>query len=188
MTLSRVSLKALIVAAALCYATSPVAQDVLSDDPDILLDELAVEGDPGEATRLAGEVVERWSHSGSPALDLLMERAVGAAAEGDFATAIAHLTAVTDHAPEFAEGWNRRAETFFRMERYGAALADIEQVLILEPRHFGALGGAGVILDILDRPHAALAAFRRAAEIYPAEENIRDAIARLEQETGGRSL
>lgn len=160
----------------------------LPDDPDALLDMLAAEADPVEAGRLAREIEERWSHSGSDAIDLLLVRGRAAIEAGDLPRAVAHLTALTDHAPGFAAGWNARAEAFFLLERPGAALADLEQVLILEPRHFGALAGVGIVLDQLDRPEAALRAFRRAQEVYPAEENVAAAVARLEVQTGGRTL
>ena len=183
----RVTLKALVVAIGCSYATLPMAQD-LPDDPDALLEMLAAEADPVEAGRLADEVLERWSHSGSPAMDLLMRRAQSAMAEGEWARAVTHLTALTDHAPDFAEGWNKRAEAFFMLDRYGAAMADIEQVLILEPRHFGAWAGLGLMMEAMDLDQGALRAFRRATEIYPAEQNVADAIERLELQTGGRTL
>ena len=167
---------------------TPTAAQELPDDMDALLSLLAAEADPGEAGRLADEVLERWSHSGSATLDRLMRRGEDAMLAEDWPRAVAHLTAVIDHAPDFAAAWAERAEAFFMMDRYGAALADIEQVLILEPRHFGALAGLGIILDRLGSPDAALAAMRAAQLVYPAEENVAGAIERLEIQTGGRTL
>jgi Flp pilus assembly protein TadD len=190
----RTILKALTVVVAAIYATSSGAQevepDVLDADPQVLLDRLSTltEDDATEARRLAREIEERWTHSGSAAMDLLLRRGRDALDEGDFARAVTHLTALTDHAPDFAEGWNARATVFFLQERYGLALSDIEQVLILEPRHFGALAGLGIILEQVDAPEAALRAFRAARDVHPAEENVNRAIERLEQQTGGRTL
>ena len=186
----RVALKALSVAL-LCSVAAPASAQVLDDDPDVLLDRLGTltaEADAVEAGRLAAEVLERWTHSGSATADLLLTRGRGAIELGDFAQAISHLTALTDHAPEFAEGWNQRATAFFLMERYGAALSDIEQVLILEPRHFGALAGLGIILEQLGDTKGALRAFRAAKQVHPAEENVNGAVERLEQQTGERTL
>jgi tetratricopeptide (TPR) repeat protein len=201
----RLTLKALSVAVLCNYATSLPAQEVetpelpdlqsalspsepLSADPNVLLEQLAQEDDPIEAGRLASEILERWSHSGSDAMDLLMTRADEAVEADDLPRAIAHLTALTDHAPDFAEGWNKRAEVFFLMDEYGAAMTDIEQVLILEPRHFGALAGLGIMLEQMGQDRPALKAYRAAQAIYPAEENINDSVERLEAKTGGRAL
>ncbi|MEM7711457.1 MAG: tetratricopeptide repeat protein [Pseudomonadota bacterium] len=211
----RVTLKALVFVPAILCATAPTAQEaapdapgiapalpelpsdpapaapeVLSEDPQILLDRLGTltEEDGGEAIRLAAEIMERWTHSGSAAMDLLLVRGKDAIEAEDYVRAIAHLTALTDHAPQFAEAWNQRATAFFLMERYGEALSDIEQVLILEPRHFNALAGLGIILDQLGEEKAALRAFRAAQDAHPAEPNVNAAVERLEQQTGGRTL
>jgi len=186
----RVTFNTLIVACALGYATLLSAQEI-EQDPQALLNRLSTltsEEDEGEAMRLAREIQERWSHSGSAAMDLLLTRGMDAIDAEDFPKALAHLTALTDHAPDFAEGWNQRATLFFLQERYGEALSDIEQVLILEPRHFGALSGLGIILEQLGERDAALRAFRRAHQVYPAEPNVVKAVERLAQETGERSL
>ena len=191
----RVTLKALILAIACSYATSLPAQEadpeVLERDADALLNRLGTltsEADAAEADRLAQEVLERWTHSGSATIDLMLRRGQEAIAEGEYDRAIAHLTALTDHAPRFAEGWNQRATAFFMSERYGEALSDIEQTLILEPRHFGALAGLGIIMESLGETDAALRAFRAARDVYPAEENVNAAVERLEQSTGERDL
>lgn len=172
------------------YATFAPAQE-LDADPQALLNRLGTltaEADAVEAGRLAGEILERWTHSGSAAMDLLLQRGQRAIQDGEFPRAVAHLTALTDHAPQFAEGWNQRATAFFLMDRYGEAISDIEQVLILEPRHFGALAGLGIILEQLGEEEAALRALKAARQVHPAEENVNGAIERLEQQTGERTL
>lgn len=186
----RVTFNTLILLIGLNYATFSTAQEIERDANALLnrLSTLTSEADQVEASRLADEILERWSHSGSPAMDLLLRRGQDAIEAQEFARAITHLTALTDHAPEFAEGWNQRATAFFLMEEYGAALADIEQVLILEPRHFGALTGLGIIMEQLGERDKALLAFRRAHDIYPAEANVTSAIERLAAETGERTL
>ena len=198
----RVTLKALSVVLACGYATFPLAQettdgtaagtsqDVMGDVQAMLnrLGTLTAPEDAGEAARLAGEIVERWTHSGSPTLDLLLSRGKAAIGVGELPQAIASLTALTDHAPDFAEGWNQRATAFFLMDRYGEALSDLEQVLILEPRHFGALAGLGVILEGMGEEKAALRALRAAHQVYPTEENVNAAIERLQAQTGERTL
>ncbi|WP_245190923.1 tetratricopeptide repeat protein [Jannaschia formosa] len=187
----RVTFNAFVMALAIGYATSAPAQEVLSEDPDVLLNRLGTltaPEDAVEARRLSREIEERWSHSGSAAMDLLLERGRDAIEAEDWPRAIAHLTALTDHAPDWAAAWNLRATAFFLTDRYGPAISDIEQALILEPRHFGALAGLGIIMDQLGEQEKALEAFRRAQQVFPAEENVNAAIERLERELGDRAL
>jgi tetratricopeptide (TPR) repeat protein len=107
---------------------------------------------------------------------------------GDTAAAIEHLTALTDHAPDFAEGWNARATAYFHAGLYGPSLADIQRTLALEPRHFGALSGLGLIFEELGRKEQALAAWRLAHAIHPHSPGINAAIERLEREVSGTDL
>lgn len=129
-----------------------------------------------------------WSESGSDSMDLLLERARKAMEQGDPGKAIEHLTALTDHAPDFAEGWNARATAFFMLERYGMSMADIHVVLDLNPRHFGALSGLGMIYEILDQPDLAMKAYQAALAVHPHRPDIQEAIERLKETTMGTSL
>ncbi len=139
--------------------------------------------------RLAQSDIEReWSRSGSPAMDLLLKRGQEALKAGDLPAAIEHLTALVDHAPDFAEGWNARATAYFLADQIGPSLADIQRTLALEPRHFGALSGLGRILDETGDKAAALAAYRAALAINPHLEPIRDAAERIERETEGTEI
>jgi len=141
-----------------------------------------------EAETLAGQVRMMWSRSGSAAMDLLLARGREALEAGDDAAAIEHLTALTDHAPGFAEGWHARATALFARGRWGQALEDLARTLALEPRHFGALSGLALILEQTGREAAALEALRRLREIYPAREGLDAALERLDRATGGRTL
>ncbi|MCR9086320.1 MAG: tetratricopeptide repeat protein [Rhodobacteraceae bacterium] len=129
-----------------------------------------------------------WARSGSESIDLLLRRGQDALEEEDNEAAIEHFTAAIDHAPDFAEAYNGRATAFFQMERYGQSLADIEMVLALNPRHFGALTGLALILEALDQPEDALSAYRAVAAIHPHRPNVKDAIERLEAKLEGRAI
>ncbi len=134
------------------------------------------------------EIVTLWSRSGSASADYLLERGRAALAEGDFPAAYNHLTALTDHAPEFAEGWNARATLFFEMQHFGPAIADIGRTLALEPRHFGALMGMGFMLEDMGEMDHALAAFQAAQAIHPHREEINEAVARVARALNGAAL
>lgn len=146
------------------------------------------QADPAEAKRLADEIALRWEQSGSPAMDLLLKRGKDAAQRGDLTTAIDHLTALTDHAPDFAEGWHLRASLYFQNGQIGPAMYDLEQTLHLNPNHFRALYGLGVIMEQLDRPQLALEAYQLALAIYPHYDDAKQAIERIGVRAKGRDL
>jgi tetratricopeptide (TPR) repeat protein len=142
----------------------------------------------GEASRIEREIANEWSRSGSAAMDLLLQRGREALSEGETATAIEHLTALIDHAPDFAEGWNARATAYFQAGDYGPSISDIARTLTLNPRHFGALAGLGMIFEELGQPERALEVYRAALAIHPQMAAVRDAVTRLETEVSGQNL
>lgn len=154
---------------------------------DALFAELA---EPGRAdwTRIEAEIARIWSHSGSSAMDLLLERGNEALQAQDFAAAVEHYSALIDHAPDFAEAWNARATTYYLMDEYALSIADIGQVLARNPRHFGALSGLASMLEQLDETELALSAWREVRALNPNRPDIDDAIARLERRTGETDL
>ena len=176
-----------IALAALLCATA--LQAMAQDRPrsDDLLDRLA-QPDLRNWPVVEEEIILLWSRSGSPSADYLLDRGRAALEAGDLTAAYDHLTALTDHAPDFAEGWNARATMFFETNRYGPAIADIQRVLALEPRHFGALTGLGYMLEEMDLLEEALAAFRAAQAIHPHRDEINDAVDRVERALEGQAL
>lgn len=145
---------------------------------DELFDRLQ-QPDPSDWRMTEREILLEWSKSGSAAMDLLLQRGRDALNDGRTDEAIDHLTALTDHAPNFAEGWNMRATAFFSIRRYGLSIADIQRTLALNPRHFGALSGLAMMLEELGYEADALAAYREALSLTPHRPDLRDAVTRL---------
>ncbi len=129
-----------------------------------------------------------WSKSGSPAMDLLLQRGRQAMEAGELEVAIEHLTALIDHAPEFAEGWNARATAYYSAGLFGPSIDDVRHVLALNPRHFGALSGLGMMLEELDYSQDALRAYEAARAIHPRQPGVLDAIERLQAKLDGQTL
>ena len=165
------------------------AAPVFADDAvlDKLFDELK-SSDAQASERIEQEIWNEWSKSGSPAMDLLLERGRAAMATGDLPAAIEHLTALTDHAPDFAEGWNARATCYYQMGELGPAVQDIAHVLTLNPRHFGALSGLGMIFEELDQPEKALEVYKAALAIHPHMAGVLASVERLSAATAGQDL
>ena len=165
-----------------------VAQD--TSDAQRLDDLFSQLAEPGrdDWQRIESEIVRIWSRSGSPSMDLLLRRGNEALEAEDLGVAVEHLTALTDHAPDFAEGWNARATTFFLMEEYALAIADVQRVLTLNPRHFGALSGLGIMLEQMGETELALQAMLAVQELNPNRPNVNRAVIRLERFTGAAEL
>lgn len=172
--------------AVLLVAASPAAAQDAPADLDALFEELA--RPEADHDRVADRIGAAWSRSGSATADLLLRRGRDALEEGDHEAAIDHLTALTDHAPGFAEGYNARATAYYGAGRVGEALSDIVRTLEMEPRHFGALAGLGFVMEDLGHERDALRAFRAADAIHPEMPAVNDAIERLEHDLDGETL
>ncbi|MGO4907021.1 tetratricopeptide repeat protein [Pseudorhodobacter sp. W20_MBD10_FR17] len=143
---------------------------------------------PIETNRLERQIWREWSKSGSASMDLLLQRGREALDNGDSAAAIEHLTALVDHAPDFAEGWNTRATAYFQAGLYGPSVADIQHVLALNPRHFGAMTGFARMLEDTNQPDRALVLYRAAIAIHPNLDGVKEAIDRLEAKSAGQEM
>ena len=142
----------------------------------------------GDIARIERELKLEWSKSGSVALDLLLLRGREAMAKEDMTAAIEHLSALTDHAPEFAEGWHARATAYFRVDLLGPAMDDLQRSLVLNPDNYDAVFGLGsLMMTFGDFPRAELA-FREVLRLHPRHENATNALERLEGRGIGREL
>jgi len=142
-----------------------------ADQKDGRLDELFAKlrsssGGP-EAQMLELSIWKIWAEAGNSATDTLMQLGMGAMQSGDLAGALSLFDAVTARAPDFAEGWNKRATVFYMMGAMEKSAQDVARVLVLEPRHFGALSGLGLINARLSKDEAAIAAFEQALKVNP---------------------
>ncbi len=180
------------IATALCvgvwYSTPAIGQTTSSLERLDLLFEQLLEAEPDEVSRLEGQIISEWSKSGSPALDVLLRRGEDAAEEGEFAVAVEHFTALVDHAPDFPEGYHGRATAYYNMGLYGPAIDDLRQVLVLEPRHFGAMIGVAIILEEFEKPQDALEVWEMVAALNPADPDIEAVIERLTTQMSGETL
>ena len=121
-----------------------------------------------------------WGRSGDPAIDALFAEGLRAMEAQDWLGAVAAFSRVIERAPAFAEGWNKRATARFLATHYATSIADCEEVLRLNPQHFGALAGQGLCHTALGQPREAARCFRRALAVHPRLETVRQQLARAE--------
>jgi tetratricopeptide (TPR) repeat protein len=148
-----------------------LGQTVRADQDDPRLE--ALFGQLGEAASVeAAQVIEAeiwtiWLEIEDTASARLLRQGSDAMARRLFPVAIHSFNRLIDRSPDFAEAWNRRATLHYLMGNDEASVRDIEETLRLEPRHFGALSGLGLIMLRNDRPEAALRSFEAALEVHP---------------------
>ena len=123
-----------------------------------------------------------WSQSGSPSADALLQQATKAMSANSNTVALRILDTIVEIKPDFAEAWNKRATIYYLERQFEKSLADIDVVLDLEPRHFGALSGLGMIRRQMGDEKGALEAFRRALVIHPQQPRAKRAVKELETE------
>lgn len=174
-----------VFVAAVALAAPVCAQDV---DETTLLNQLATTSDDAEAIRIDRELMSLWRKSGSPSMDLLFTRGRDALEEGDLEAAIEHLTALTDHAPDFAEGWHARATAYYRAQLFGPAVSDLGHVLSLNPNNYRAIFGLGTIFETFGDENRAYEAYLRAKAINPHFEDVTEALDRLRPSVEGKTL
>lgn len=154
------------------------------------LEQLYTELSASQSAESAAQTEERiwaiWSQSGSPTVDVLLDRASAAETAGEVDLAMSFLDQASALAPNFAEPWNRRASIAYRAHDYPGAIASIQETLKREPRHFGALAGLGLIYEELGQERAALEAYRAALAVHPYYDVAKRGAARLEPRVDGR--
>ena len=83
--------------------------------------------------------------------------------------------------PNWAEAWNKRATALYLIGDYEGSQKDIDKVLELEDRHFGALAGQGLVNIKLENYEKAIESYKRAQEIYPAMQSPKVMIEQIKE-------
>jgi tetratricopeptide (TPR) repeat protein len=143
-----------------------------------LFDRLRTIADPLGAHIIEVKIWRIWTDSGRDDMNALVEEGTRAMAQGRLKEAIAIFDRVVATLPDFAEGWNKRATAHYLNEDYTASVIDIERTLTLEPRHFGAISGMGLIFMARGDEADALRAFEEVLKIHP---HARGTKARVEE-------
>jgi len=182
---------ALALGVALALALGPTsATRADQDDPrlDALFERLRSAGSLAQARPLELRIWAIWTESGRADVDALMEEGIRDLAARELESARTIFDRVVRLAPGFAEGWNKRATVHYLLDDFAASVEDIRRTLALEPRHFGALAGMGLIFLERGDEEGALAAFESVLEIHPMAPGARIQIERLNDELKGKAL
>jgi tetratricopeptide (TPR) repeat protein len=155
---------------------------------DFLFGALKAAPDEDSAKHVEARIWAIWLQTPSDTAALLMMRAKAAMDAQQTDVALKLLDAVIKLRPDYTEAWNRRATLYYLQNDYTRAMADIAQVLMREPRHFGALAGLGMIMQDLGDDKRALDAFRKALAINPHLEKVPELVKTLSEKVEGRDI
>ncbi len=174
------------LAVAILAATGGVRADQMDSRLPELFDRLKSADSLREARVLEAAIWTIWTETDDDVVGLLFRRGMEAMANDTPDDALKYFTEVTRRAPDFAEGWNKRATIRFVMGDFPGSVEDVERTLALEPRHFGALSGLGLINLALGRETAALKAFEAAMAVNPFFPGVRERVKELREKLGGK--
>ncbi|WP_112609544.1 hypothetical protein ACK83U_12030 [Rhizobium sp. WW22] len=152
---------------------------------DNLFTTLKRQRDPDQASLIADQINAQFADSGSATINLLMQWADKAIQDKRNAAAMDYLDQVISLKPDYVEGWNRRATLNFAIGDYRKSMEDINQVLRIEPRHFGALAGMAAMLTERGNDALALKAWQRFLEVYPANRSAQEEADKLSEKIAG---
>lgn len=142
-----------------------------------------------ERAKEVSQTIERlWLYSGSDTINLLMDRAQKAVGEKNYDLALRFLDNIVVLAPDYAEGWNRRAYVYFLKNDVQRSLGDLRRVLALEPNHFKALEGLAQILREIGQKKAALQVFKQLLAVNPYYSGARQAVDELSRDVDGQGI
>ena len=168
------------------------SMDAVADQRDPRLGELfaalSEAPDLEGALEVESAIWEIWLDGGDSALNQLMAQGIAAMSANRFRDAAGRFTELILAAPAFAEAWNKRATVYYLMNRLEDSVRDIERTLALEPRHFGAISGMGLIFLQRRDEAGALDAFEKVLEIHPHARGARFHVERLRERLQGRRI
>ena len=147
---------------------------------------LALKGDDPEMAATAEAMLWGiWCRSGDAETDRLFRAGVDAMQNRRLQEAEEFFDRVIERSSSFAEGWNKRATVRYLRENFRGSIADCQETLARNPHHFGAASGQGLCHMTVSEFREAAICFRRALEIHPHLDAVRDNLAAAEAEGGG---
>jgi tetratricopeptide (TPR) repeat protein len=160
---------ALLTALFMAVPTSAVAEGPYVDSAalDELFAELRIAPTPNAAEDITRQIWANWMNPSNAELASRMATASAFLTMGDARRSLRMLDSIVEDFPDYSEGWNQRATVEYMIDDFDASLADIERVLALEPRHFGALSGRVSIYLQQGKHDEALRDMIRALAIHP---------------------
>ena len=178
----------IILSLVLIFSISPTIAGQNDIRLNNLFERLRVTQDVAEARGIEGTIWEIWTKSENANVNRAMLIGIASMHAGQLGTALNKFNEVIQLAPDFAEGWNKRATIFYLMKKFDRSVNDIAQTLKLEPRHFGALSGLGLINQAIGQNKAAIKAFEHALDLNPHLPGLKEKVTKMKKLEFGRKI
>ena len=120
-----------------------------------------------QINEVTSSIWDIWHETNDPSIEADFYRGLESMRTGDLLMAVAFFTRVINKNPNFAEGWNKRATVYYILGKFDSSMLDIHETLKLEPRHFGAMDGMGLIFIQLQQYNKAIDVYDQMLEIFP---------------------
>ena len=120
-----------------------------------------------QINEVTSSIWDIWHETNDPSIEADFYRGLESMRTGDLMMAVVFFTRVIDKNPNFAEGWNKRATVYYMLGKFDASMMDIHETLKLEPRHFGAMDGMGLIFIHLEQFDKAIDIYDQMLKIFP---------------------
>ncbi len=166
-----------------CVLLTTQADQTSPELPGLFAD-LSSAANSSEAAQLENDIWQLWLQAPDADSDALMSQIVYAMQDGRLALAIKLCDQLIDSHPGYAEAWNKRATVHYMAGNLDASVNDIQQTIKLEPKHFGAISGLGLIFLKRGRLQDALAAFEQVLVISPKSANTLRSIEQVRDRLG----
>ena len=150
----------------------PVKSDQYDSRLPGLFDQLYYSEENDEIVSLTEKIWNIWHETNDIKIEADFYRGIESLRTQDLMMAIAFFTRVIETKPNFAEAWNKRATVYFMMGKFDKSMLDINQTLLLEPRHFGALDGMGLIFIHLQQYSEAIKIYDQMLKIFPNNKSV----------------
>lgn len=174
--------------AAILLHSVPASADQHDPRLPALLDNLGRASDVASAGMLEEQIWQLWGEIDDARASALFASGVDAMGRRAWPSALQSFDLLVALKPDFAEGWNKRATLYYLMGDYERSVTDIQRTLALEPRHFGALSGLGLIFEAVGKPDAAIRSFEAGLAVNPYLSGAKQHIEVLRQQDEGDPL
>ncbi|MEM7193866.1 MAG: tetratricopeptide repeat protein [Pseudomonadota bacterium] len=171
-----------VVLSAFFAGTQSVRADQNKPELDVLFGLLQDELSHYQAEGVIRQIWGHWLDTDNEELSSVMDAGIDDMSNSDLKVALERFTEAIDLKPDFAEAWNKRATVYYMLGDFEKSSRDVEETLKLEPRHFGALSGQGMILLNQQKPRKALEYFKRALDMNPFMSGVIQTVRYLEEQ------